>query len=108
MRRIAGEKLAFNLMETLAYYYSDTGQREEARHCFRQLIVERPLAAKAFDYQYQIVNHYVFSTKDEVFKTELLRWIDDFGPKGAWHRANSQNAQLVNDAEKVRESTLRN
>ena len=108
MRRIAGGKLAFSLVEKLAYYYSDTGQKEAARHCFRELIEERPLAPKAFDYQYQIVNHYVFSTKDSVLKTELMRWIDDFGPKGAWHRANAENVQLVKDAEKVRESTLRN
>lgn len=108
MRKIGGSRLAYDLLEKLAFYYSDTGNKEAARYCFRQLIKERPLSPNAFQYQYQIVNHYVFSAQDSVLKSEFLRWISDYGPSSAWYKANGNRRKMLRDADAVRESTLRN
>ena len=108
MQRIAGPKVGMKLLEKLTYYYSDTGQKEAARYNFQTLIANAPLSAKAFDYQYQIVNNYVFSAKHSITEKELLLWVENYGPGSAWYQAQKGNKKLLKSANALRESTLRN
>ena len=105
---IAGAKQTFQLLEKLAYYYADIGNREGARFIFRELIEERPMAPKAYDYQYQIVTMYTSSDKGDVFKTELYSWIQNYSPSSEWAKANAKDKDLVNKANQLIETTLRN
>ena len=105
---VAGEKQVFGLLEKLAYYYADTGNREAARETFRDLIRERPNAPKAYDYQYQIVTMYVSSEKGNTFKTELYNWIQQYAPTSEWARANAKDKDLLARANTLIETTLRN
>ena len=98
----------FNLLEKLAYYYADTGNREAARETFRDLIRERPNAPKAYDYQYQIVTMYVSSGQGSTFKTELYNWIQQYAPSSEWARANAKDKDLLARANTLIETTLRN
>ena len=104
---VAGEKQAFGLLEKLAYYYVDTGNRDGAREIFRDLINERPNAPKAYDYQYQIVTMYGSSERSGIFKNELYSWIQNYAPKSEWARANAKDAELLARANQLIESTLR-
>lgn len=105
---VAGSKNSYNLLEKLAYYYSDTGSRDNARYVFKSLIDERPSAPKAYDYQYQIVNMYASAGNDKVFREELYNWIERYGPDSVWHQANKENTELVGKATQLIETTLRN
>ncbi len=106
--KVAGQKATFGLMEKLAYYYSDTGYKDGARYVFKELIEMRPDAPKAYDYQYQIVTMYVSSGKNNVFRQELYRWIEGYGPNSIWARANANNKELLSKAYQLIETTLRN
>lgn len=98
----------FPLVDKLAYYYSDKGEKEAARQLFKQLIAEKPGAAKAFEYQYQIVQNYFYSKNSPLFKDELYRWVKDYGPESAWGSGNQDNKTLMENSYKLRETTLRN
>ena len=106
--KVAGQKAVFGLMEKLAYYYSDTGYKDGARYIFKELIDMRPDAPKAYDYQYQIVTMYVAAGKNKVFRQELYRWIEGYGPDSIWARANANNKELLSKANQLIETTLRN
>jgi tetratricopeptide (TPR) repeat protein len=106
--KVAGPKAVFGLLEKLAYYYSDTGNRNGARYVFGELIEIRPDAPKAYDYQYQIVTMYVASGDSKVFRQELYRWIEGYGPDSIWAKANAGNAELLGKANQLIETTLRN
>ena len=105
---ITDEKNINSLLERLAYYYADTGQKDSARYLFKQLINENPGGAKAFDYQYQIVQMYTFSGSPGVFKEELYRWINTYGPESEWYAANKKNAEVGPKSQQLIETTLRN
>jgi tetratricopeptide (TPR) repeat protein len=105
---IAGEKHVFGLLEKLAYYYVDVGNREGARYIFKELIEERPNAPKAYDYQYQIVTMYTSTEKGETFKSELANWIQNYSPNSEWAKANAKDQELVTKANQLIETTLRN
>lgn len=106
--KVAGEKVTFGLLEKLAYYYSDTGNKPAARYIFKELIEIRPDAPKAYDYQYQIVTMYVSAGNNKIFKQELYRWIEAYGPGSIWSEANKNNQELVVKANQLIETTLRN
>src|SRR5690606_22562086 len=55
--KTAGSKQAFTMVERLAYYYSDSGNKEAARYLFSELIKQQPNSPRAFDYQYHIVTN---------------------------------------------------
>lgn len=104
---VAGEKATFGLLERLAYYYADTGNRSGARLLFRELIEERPTSPKAYDYQYQIVSMYTSTDKPEVFKAELFAWINNYRIGSRWARANQKDKELVAKSQQLIETTLR-
>lgn len=95
------------LLEKLAYYYKDSGSKTQAKYLFKDLIEERPYSAQAFEYQYQIVKMYA-STDQSIFRDELYKWIEVFGPNGIWSRTNKDNQQLVLRSGELIEVTLRN
>lgn len=95
-------------LEKLAYYYADKGNKDSSREVFRLLIADRPNHPKAFEYQYQIVQNYYYAKNTSKFKDELYRWVKDYGPGGPWYQANSSNKELLDNAYKLRETTLRN
>jgi tetratricopeptide (TPR) repeat protein len=95
-------------LEKLAYYYLDKGQKEAAHKSFQYLISLNPNSPKAFEYQYQIVQVYFYSKNSPAFKTELYKWIKDYGPSTTWYQANQGNAELIDNSMKLREKTLRN
>lgn len=95
-------------LERLAYAYSDKGNREASDIVFKQLIAKAPTHPKAFEYQYQIVQNYFYAKNSPKFREELYRWVQDYGPNSEWARANSGNAELMANSQKLRETTLRN
>lgn len=105
---IAGAKQVFGLLEKLAYYYADVGNREGARFVFRDLITERPNSPKAYDYQYQIVTMYVSTDSKDTFRNELYNWIQNYSPESEWAKANAKDKELVARANQLIETTLRN
>jgi TolA-binding protein len=105
---IGGEKAEYPMLEKLAYLYSDSGRKEDARLIFKSLVEHAPTAPKAFDYQYQIVLNYSTIKNQKSYRDELYTWIDSYGPESEWARANSANQKLIQDAFALRESSLRN
>ncbi|MCB0390530.1 MAG: tetratricopeptide repeat protein [Bdellovibrionales bacterium] len=106
--RVAGSKSASKLYEKLAYYFLDRGSRTQAKYIFDDLIDKDPLSAKAFEYQYKIVTMYSSAGNSQVFKEELFKWIERYGPGSAWQKANRKNKNLVEKSELLAEATLRN
>lgn len=99
---------SLSYLEKLAYYYLDKGYKEAAHSTFKYLIDQNPTQAKSFEYQYQIVQVYFYAKNSQTFKNELYRWVKDYGPSSEWYKANQQNQELVDNAMKLREKTLRN
>lgn len=95
-------------LEKLAYQYSDRGNKDASREVFRLLIAENPNSPKAFEYQYQIVQNFYYAKRVPQFKEELYRWVKDYGPSSSWYQANKNNKELIDNAYKLRETTLRN
>ena len=107
-KELAGEQNAYSYVEKLAYYYADKGYRENAMKTFRSLIQMNPASPKAFDYQYQIVSIYAYASKSKAFKDALYAWIREFGEDSLWYKENSKNKDLIDNSNKLRETTLRN
>lgn len=95
-------------LEKLAYQYADRGNKEGSKEVFKLLISENPNNAKAFEYQYQIVQNYYYGKNIPKFKDELYRWVKDYGPSSSWFQANKSNRELIENSYKLRETTLRN
>ena len=95
-------------MEKLATYYAERGNKESATYLLKNLIAKDSNGAKAFNYQYQIVQYYFYAKNSPRFKEELYRWVKDYDSKGAWYQANAANKDLVANAYKLRETTLKN
>lgn len=95
-------------LEKLAYYYSDKGAKDDARDVFKMLIGEKPESPRAFDWQYQIVQNYFYAKNSPKFREELYIWIKNFAPSSPWYETNKANKELVDNAYKLRETTLRN
>lgn len=104
--KLAGDRASVYI-EKLAYFYGDKGEREGSRKLFRYLIEKDPSAPKAFEYQYQIVQAWINARQTQEFKSELFRWIRDFGPTSAWHKKNAANQELIDTADQQRERVLR-
>lgn len=105
-QKMAGSQ-ADNYVEKLAYFYADKGQREGARIIFNYLIGKNPISPKAFEYKYQIVQGWMNANRTKEFKEELYSWIKDFGRTSAWAKANVGNTELVENAQRQREATLK-
>lgn len=95
-------------LEKLAYHYSDKGNRDAARDVFKLLISENPNHPKAFEYQYQVVQNLYYIKNSPKFKEEMYFWIKHYGPESDWVKANQGKKDLVENANKLRETTLRN
>lgn len=95
-------------LERLAYQYSDRGVKDSSREVFKLLISQNPTAAKAFEYQYQVVQNYYYAKDSSRFKSELYTWVKDYGKSAPWFEANKGNKELIENAYKLRETTLRN
>lgn len=106
--RVVGPKSTFGMLEKLAFYYYDTGNKEAARYVFKDLIAEKPSAPKAYDYQYHIVKLYAAAGQSNAFREELYAWIERYGPEGVWAKANGNNKDLVAKSNQLIETTLRN
>jgi tetratricopeptide (TPR) repeat protein len=104
--RLAGDKAA-EYLERLGFIYIDRGQISGAKQVFDHFISLDPNNPKAFEYRYQIVRALVHSPNVNLFKTELLTWIRDYGHDSPWARANQADRTLMERAEKLREETLR-
>lgn len=106
--RVVGPRNAPKLLEKLAYYYVDTGNKSGARDLFKDLIESSPNAPKAYDYQYQIVSMYSAAGASQVFRQELYNWINSYGPESSWAKSNAKNPELVAKSTDLIETTLRN
>lgn len=106
--RVVGVKNSTRLLEALAYFYADTGNRSSASDLFRDMIDRDPRSTKAYDYQYQIVRLYGSSVEGSLFRKELFLWIEGFGPNSPWAKANANDADLIQKSTDLIETTLRN
>ena len=93
-------------LEQLAYIYADNKNQEATRHLFKSLIAGDPYSKKAFEYQKEIVEVY-YGFKSSVFKSELFDWVVRYSKGSQWARRNAQNKEVLQEAEDVRESALR-
>ncbi|MFP5518695.1 MAG: tetratricopeptide repeat protein [Bdellovibrionia bacterium] len=107
-RGIAPNGDAFPFLEKLAYYYSDRGNKQAAQDMFKLLISEKPTNAKAFEYQYQIVQSLFYAKNTSSFREELVTWVRGYGPSSDWYKANINNKELITKSDKLRETTLKN
>lgn len=107
-RELLGDGDIIPYLEKLAYYYSDKGGKDDARDVFKMLIAERPDSPRAFDWQYQIVQNYFYAKNSPKFREELYVWIKNFAPNTPWFEANKANKELIENSNKMRETTLRN
>lgn len=105
--RVVGEKSAPNVLKKLAYYYMDSGSRQAAQFVFKTLIELDPYSPNAYDYQYQIVKSHLASGNNHAFRSELFRWIEDYGEGSGWASRNSKNKKLLSRSVELIESTLR-
>ncbi len=108
LNRVVGSKSAPKLIEKLAYYYVDRGDKFSAKYLFKELIQESPFSTRAYEYQHQIVKMYSAAGNQKVFRKELFTWIDNYGPGSVWRRENKKNKELMASSDKLIESTLRN
>ena len=106
-RNLLGTKYLASL-ERLAYQYGDRGNKEASKEVFKVLIAQNPTAPKAFEYQYQIVQNFFYAKNVPGFKAELYTWIKEYDKDGSWYAANKDNKELIENAYKLRETTLRN
>ena len=106
--RVVGKRAKVGLLSKLAYYYVDAGNREGAKFIFNTLISLNPTAAKANDYQYQIVKLHSASGNDKAFRSELFKWIENYGENSDWAAKNAKNKKLISKSIQLIESTLRN
>lgn len=104
---LTNEAEAVNYVEKLGFYYGDKGNREAAKDVFSVLMLRDPSSPKAFEYQYQIVQNYFYAKNSPQFKEEVYKWIRDFGPNSSWATKNSANTELMANAYKLQEQTLR-
>jgi tetratricopeptide (TPR) repeat protein len=104
---LVGEKRINDIVERLAYVYSYAGKRSAARDMFKRLIAQDPEGEKAFDYQYQIITNYIDGGDDKIFKEEIFEWIDKYSPDSRWAKANAGNPKVLENAQTLREKTLR-
>lgn len=102
------ESTQANALEKLAYFYSDKGNREDARVIFDHLIKINPNSKKAFEYQYQIVQNYFYAKNSPQFKEELYKWINTYRKDSNWYEYNKTDKVFVDNAVKLQEQTLRN
>jgi cellulose synthase operon protein C len=107
-QRISGKENVNSYIEKLAYYYTDKGNLDAARFCFKYLIEKNPNSPLAFEYQYQIVQNYFYAKNTTRFKDELYGWVKDYGNNGSWMQANRGNSELIAKSQSLRETTLRN
>ena len=104
--KLVGDQ-SFSYLEKLAYYYLDKGFKDAAHRTFKYLIQQKPDDPKSFEFQYQIVQVYFYAKNSQNFKSELYRWIQNYGPASNWYKANQANKELVDNSVKLREKTLR-
>ncbi|RYZ82477.1 MAG: tetratricopeptide repeat protein, partial [Proteobacteria bacterium] len=107
-RGLVGDGDVTPYLEKLAYYYSDKGGKDDSRDVFKMLIGEKPDSPKAFDWQYQIVQNYYYAKNSPKFREELYLWIKNFAVNTPWYNANSKDKELIENSNKLRETTLRN
>jgi tetratricopeptide (TPR) repeat protein len=91
----------------LAYRFSAKGSYDAARAVFKDIIAGNPNGLKNFDYQYQIVQDYYFSKKNEEFRKELFYWVGAYAAGTPWHTANAKETEYLQKADQQREVTLR-
>ena len=70
------------------------------------MIADDLYSKKAFEYQKEIVEVY-YGFKSSVFKSELFDWVVRYSKDSKWARKNAQNKEVLEEAEDVRESALR-
>ncbi len=107
-KRVTGQDNVDSYIEKLAYFYTDKGNQDSARFCFKYLIQQRPNSPNAFEYQYQIVQNYFYAKNTKRFKEELYGWVKDYGTNGSWTQTNQNNQELMGKSHSLRETTLRN
>ena len=104
---LAGSEADYYL-EKLAYLYVDRGNREGSRVIFTHLINKNPTSPKAFDFKYQLTQVFANTPQTKAYREQLYGWVHDYGPAGAWYKANQTNTTLIENSNRLRETTLKN
>lgn len=107
-KRVTRNDDVTSYIEKLAYYYTDKGNQDAARFCFKYLIEQNPSHPNSFEYQYQIVQNYFYAKNTQRFKNELYGWVRDYGANSSWAQSNQGNSDLLAKSQSLRETTLRN
>lgn len=102
-----GRGSSFDPLEKLAYFYADKGDRQSAQIMFEYLMSQKPYEPKTFDYQYQIIKMYSQAKDHQMFQRQLKSWIKGFGPQSSWYAKNKLNAEAIDKANKLIETTTR-
>ncbi len=94
-------------LEKLATYYNERGNKDASSLILKNLIAKDPTGPKAYNYQYQIVQNYFYAKNSNRFRDELYTWVRDYNTESAWYKANSENKELIDNSQKLRETTLK-
>lgn len=106
-QQLAGND-ANGYIEKLAYLYGEKGNFPAAKQLFKYMIEQNSNAPKAFDYQHEIVKLYFNAKKSREFREEIFYWVKNFNEGSEWYNANSKDQEMVVNAVKLMETTLRN
>ncbi len=106
--KVLGENSTKKMLDKLAFFYVEKGDRSSAKYIFKNLIKDDPFSVRAYEYQHEIVKMYQAAGNQKIFKKELFEWIENYGAGSLWRRENKSKTKLIADSDTLIESTLRN
>ncbi len=100
--------LARKMTSQLADIYADSGYYAGTKYLYSRMISKAPNSPEAAEYRYKIISLATASGNQKLYKSELVGWLKEFGPKSSWAQANAANPKILKETYNLQESTLRN
>jgi len=94
-------------LKRIASNYMDQGQFEQAVAAYRLLISKEPMAAKAPDYQYKIIQAFEKMNQKAETLQEIQKLRSNYSKDSAWGRENAANTDAITRASRHVEEALR-
>ena len=105
---IGGERYSKAVIVRLADVFYLQGDYDRSVEAFQFLIKDNPSSIKAAVYQRKIVDAYLENLQRKEAMAELKILVEDYNPKSAWAKENSQNKRAIKRAYSSTEGLVRN
>jgi TolA-binding protein len=102
-----GADRALDYVNMLAARYFETGKFDQAIRVYRMLEEDAPTHVRAPAWQQKILLAYDKLNKRDKVVAEMKRLVADYGPRGAWAKANAGQKSALAEANDLAESALR-